>query len=411
MKNIQFRCLRFCLGLSIILVTGCDTSEPSDPTLDPPRALSADETALVEGDNAFGFDLFKRLHEDKPSENLFISPTSVSMALGMTLNGADGTTRDQMVALLHKRGLSEETINASYRSLIDLLTNLDPEVTLQIANSIWYREGFDVESDFLEKNQSFFDAEISALDFADAASVDVINGWVEDKTSGLIDSIIQEIGADVVMYLINAIYFNGRWTYQFDADLTTDETFFNADETQATVPLMRLKGPLRYAELPIGKMIDLPYGDSLYSMTLILPRVDRSIDSLVNQLNPQTWDSWTESLVLEDVTVELPRFELEYKKELREVLQALGMTDAFDPSRADLSRINPLKQLFISKVLHKTVLKVDEEGTEAAAVTAIVVETTALPEPLIFRADRPFLLMIRERHTGSILFAGKVMQL
>lgn len=400
-----------CFIAALLLIAGCDSTSPGTDDPEPPRALTADEITLVQGDNAFGFNLFKELHIGDADGNLFISPTSISMALGMTLNGADGETREQMVAMLQKSGLDEETINASYRSIINLLTNLDPKVTLNIANSIWYREGFSVEEAFLDKNRTFFDAEVEALDFTNPASVDIINGWVDDKTEGLIDSIIQEIGADAVMYLINAIYFNGLWTYQFDADLTTDQTFFNADGTESTTPMMSLEGALRYIDLEHAQAIDLPYGDSLYSMTLVLPHADKSIDDVVEQLDPSTWDSWTESMTIKDVTVQIPRFKLEYKKELREVLAALGMTDAFDASRADLSRINPLRQLFISKVLHKTVLKVDEEGTEAAAVTAVVVETTSIGQPLVFRADKPFLLMIRERHTGSIIFAGKVMQL
>ena len=394
--------------LTMALLSGCDAVAPQDQP-EPPRALTAEEATIVEADNAFGLSLFTHLHEAEPAENLFISPLSVSMALGMTLNGAAGDTRDQMARALHKEGLTEEAINASYRSLIDLLTGLDPKVTLNIANSIWYREGFQVEPAFIETNRTHFDAEVQALDFTDPQSVDVINGWVEDKTEGLIDAIIDQIGQDVVMYLINAVYFNGQWTYAFEKEETTDQPFFNADGTQTTVPMMSLSGPIPYANTDEAGLIDLPYGDSLYSMTIVLPHDPDRIEALAGALSSEKWNEWTAQLRPVNLTVNLPRLSLEYKTSLADALAAMGMTDAFSPARADFSRINPNRQLYVSDVLHKTMLKVDEEGTEAAAVTAVIVETTSITQPPVFRVDRPFLLAIRERHTGSILFIGKVM--
>ena len=398
------------LIFAALLFIGCDTVDPGDQ-IDPPRALSPDETAIVEADNVFGFNVFNQLHAAEPEENLFISPLSISMALGMTLNGADGDTRAQMEQTLQKQGLSQETINASYRSLIDLLTQLDPKVTMNIANSIWYRDGFEVTPAFLDVNREHFDAEVRGLNFTDPESVNIINGWVEDKTEGLIDSIIDEISPLVMMYLINAIYFNGQWTYEFDADQTTDQPFTNFDGSQSTLPLMTLQGTVPYSITDEASIIDLPYGDSLYSMTVVLPHESIDINEFAAGITDETWSAWAAQFHPKNLTVYLPRFSLEYFTKLKDVLALLGMTDAFDSSKADFTKIHPTEELYISQVLHKTALKVDEKGTEAAAVTAVIIETTSIGDPAVFRADRPFILAIRERNSGSILFLGKVLSL
>lgn len=401
------------LLLAVLLITGCDTlgSNPTgDP--DPPRALTQEETQIVQADNAFGLNVFTSLNASAPEENLFISPLSISMALGMTLNGAAGDTRAQMEETLYKSGLTEAAINDSYRSLIDLLTQLDPQVTLNIANSIWYREGFNVLSAFLETNRTSFDAEVEALDFNDPKSLDTINGWVDEKTNGLIDSILNEISPEAVMYLINAVYFKGIWTYEFDEENTRDADFHNADGSTTILPLMSLRGTLPYYKNDNISLVDLPYGDSLYSMTLVLPEGDQSLDALIEDMTATTWADWTNATTPREIDLFLPRFELTYKNSLKHTLVSLGMQDAFSPSSADFTRINDNGGLFISDVLHKTFVKVDEQGTEAAAVTAVVVETTSVgPPPPVFRADRPFIFAIRERHSGSILFIGKVLEL
>lgn len=401
------------LLVATLFLSGCDTfgSNPvTDP--DPPRALTQEETQIVEADNAFGLNVFTSLNASAPEENLFISPLSISMALGMTLNGAAGDTRAQMEDVLQKKGLTEAAINDSYRSLIDLLTQLDPKVTLNIANSIWYREGFNVLPAFLETNRTSFDAEVEALDFNDSKSLDTINGWVDDKTNGLIDKIIDEISPEAVMYLINAVYFKGTWTYEFDPAHTQDADFHNADGSTTTTPLMSLRGTLPYYKNNEISLVDLPYGDSLYSMTLLLPEGEQSLDAIIENMTTTSWADWTSAATLREIDLFLPKFELAYKTSLKNTLALLGMQDAFSPASADFTRINDNGGLFISDVLHKTFVTVDEQGTEAAAVTAVVVETTSVgPPPPVFRADRPFIFAIRERHSGSILFIGKVLEL
>lgn len=397
----------------VLILTGCDSAVQEETGPEPLRPLSQAEQQVVDTDNIFGLNLYSRLSTETLDENLFISPLSVSMALGMTLNGAVGDTRSGMLETLEKQGLSEESINASYQSLLDRFTQLDPKVQLDIANSIWYKEGFDVEPAFLDVNQTYFDAEIASLDFDDPSSPDVINHWVDDKTNGLIDKIIDQINPLDVMYLINAIYFKGTWTYEFDEANTTDQPFYNHDDTQSTIPLMSLAGSVAYARTPDASIIDLPYGDSLFSMTLVLPNDPGSFDDLAATISPETWHDWTDDLRATDITAFIPRFKLEYKKSLKGVLASMGMETALSPNTADFSGIHSRQDLFISDVMHKTFVEVNEEGTEAAAVTAVVVTTESAggDQPIVFRADRPFIFAIREHHSNSILFIGKVVSL
>ena len=331
------------------------------------------------------------------------------MALGMTLNGANGDTYDAMKSTLELSGLTEDEINQSYKDLIDLLTNLDEEVIFNIANSIWHRENFNVEQLFLDTNKEYFDAEVQGLDFSDPAAKEVINNWVDDKTNGLIDKIIDgNIPADVVMYLINAIYFKGVWAGEFDKVDTSDESFNNSDGSTSTVPLMFQKNDFLYAVTDDYQAVDLMYGDSLFSMTVILPNQGVDINNLVetfdiNDLSNQFYST--------EIHLYLPKFELEWKSSLNDVLKAMGMDIAFDSDRADFKRINSDGGLFIDDVLHKTFIKVDEEGIEAAAVTSVSIGVTSMPQTTYFRVDRPFIFMIHDHHTETILFVGKVLEL
>jgi serpin B len=374
-----------------------------------PRPLDVSEQKVVEGNNRFGFDLLRELNAEDPDSNIFISPLSASMALGMTLNGAATTTYEAMRGTLGFDDLSNEEINESYRDLIDLLVDLDPRVTFGIGNSIWYREGFPVEQDFLNTTREYFDAEVAALDFGDPASVDVINGWVEDKTNGKIEEIIDPpIHPLTVMFLINAIYFNGTWTYEFDPADTEQAPFHRPDGSTVPVMLMAQQAVVEYVEAESYQAVELPYGGEAFAMTVVLPREGVSIDSLVAELDEDSWASMLEYASPTEIQILLPRFKLEYEKVLNDVLKALGMEIAFTAG-ADFSRIAPGRELFISRVKQKTFVEVDEEGTEAAAVTVVEMRETSMP--LGIRVDRPFLFAIRERYSGTIIFVGKIVDL
>ena len=371
------------------------------------RELTEAEQALVESDNAFGFKLFKSIVGDEEDKNVFISPLSVSMSLGMTLNGAAGDTREAMEQALELSGLTEQEINESYQSLIELLAGLDPQVKFQIANSIWYRQEQTLEEVFVTLNRDYFDAEVSGLDFSDPDTADVINAWVDQKTNGKIEEIVdQEDVLNTVLFLINAIYFKGTWTYEFNPESTYQAQFTLPDGSQKPCQMMSQKNDFQYLATSEFQAIDLPYGDGDFSMTILLPNAGYDIDSLITQLDPDTWEEWTGSFSESEVSLDLPKFTLEYELLLNEALQSMGMEIAFTPE-ADFSRMLGSGGLWIDKVKHKTFVEVNEEGTEAAAVTSTGM---TLGMGTQMRVDRPFLFAIRDHHSGTVLFIGKIVE-
>lgn len=394
--------------LAVVLLlagAGCGLSDEHAELEVNDRPLTAVEKAVVESDESFGLRLFGAVNEAAPDENVVVSPLSVSMALGMALNGANGETHAEIVAALEKEGLSESEINDTYAYLLSYLPDRDNDVEVAIANSVWYRNDFTVEQDYLNGMTETFEAKIASLDFTDPAAPDVINGWVSSNTGGRIPTIIDSIPQEAVAYLINAVYFKGAWRNEFDPDDTRDGDFHNGNGTVSTVPMMRLSATLPQYRTELYTAIDLPYGDSLFSMTIMLPTAD-DVNDLAANLDTSGLRELDEGLQPSRAELELPRFEVSTGVTLNESLKALGMVLPFDPDNADFGRINPVAQLYISRVLHKTFVNVNEEGTEAAAATAVEVGVTSMPEPI--RIDRPFLFLIRERHTGTLLFAGKV---
>jgi len=410
-ENMKKHLSTFNLFLFLLILAGC-TKNNVGPDIQPVRELTTSEIKLTEADNLFGLKLFKEIVSTEPDKNIFISPLSVSMALGMTYNGANNETRTAMHQTLEYGELNQEDINSSYQSLIQLLQNLDPKVQFNIANSIWYREGFSVLPDFLTLNQTYFDAVVQALNFSDNAAVTTINNWVSSKTNSKIKKIVDEpIDANTVMFLINAIYFKGTWTYEFDKAYTTSQNFYQDPLAPVQCKLMTHTATHRYFSNEQMQAIDLTYGDEKFSMTVLLPNADADIDEFIAQMDNETWNTWMQEFSPTEVALYLPKFRIEYGIEMNYVLSALGMEIAFDPGLADFSNINPDEQLFINKVKHKTFVDVDEEGTEAAAVTSVEIALTAMPDsPVVMRIDRPFVFVIRESHSGTILFIGKIVE-
>lgn len=398
------------VGLTLVLVTGCDwTGDRESDEAPPPRPLTNVETQVVETDNSFGLTLLRStVDAEDNSKNVFLSPLSVSMALGMALNGARGETRTAMEATLEKQGLSSDEINDAYRGLIDLLEGLDPKVEVALANSIWYREGFPVRQAFVDTNRAHFDAEVAELDFSEPSASDRINGWVDNETQGNIPEIVPaQIRSDIVMYLINATYFKGQWRSKFDPDQTEEEPFHRTDGSTVSVPMMEKTDEVRhlYYQTEQFSAVDLAYGDSLYSMTVLLPHEDTSVQEVVDTLDTETWSRLTEQMAPRTLSrLMLPTFTLRYEKTLNDVLTDLGMGVAFT-NRANFRGIADTA-LAIDKVKHKTFLQVDEEGTEASAATSVGIEVTSAPPSFV--ADRPFVVAIRENHSGTILFLGTV---
>ncbi|HBX65249.1 MAG: hypothetical protein CL670_16575 [Balneola sp.] len=402
--------ITFIAAILIASVWGC-TSNVSGPDLNGelPRSLSTSEQELVENGRSFAFDVFKNTVAADSAENIFISPLSISVALGMTMNGANGETYNQMRNTLNFEGLSQDEINAGYQSLIRLLVDADPKVKMQIANSVWSKKGFAVDKEFTNQLEEYFDAQVSELDFNDPESAKIINDWVSGNTNGLIEKIIEgRIPKNLVMYLINAIYFQGDWMNKFDKDDTEEKAFSLEEGGEKMVDMMSQKHTFNSYSDDVVELIDLPYGDSLYTMTVMMPAdSDKALSEFIAQdLTRQNFDNWIGQVRNRNMILELPRFEMEYEIKMNDILISMGMEDLFSSGEADLSGINADVQLFVNEVKHKTFVSVDEKGTEAAAVTSVGVFVTSVPPS--FRADRPFVFLIREHNSDAILFMGKV---
>lgn len=389
-------------------LAGCAfTDGPTDPIQALPRELSAAETEAIASSNDFAFDLFRVLAAGEREENVLISPLSASMALGMAMNGARGETWDQMRDVLGYRTLEQPSINEAYHGLIELLPGLDPATETTIANSVWHDHGFVLEPDFVHTVRESFDAEVASLDFANPSAPDRINDWVAHATRQRIPSIIDDIPPLAVAYLVNAIYFKASWRERFDPAETRDDRFTTGAGARIDVRMMNRSGNLAVSTGPGFQMADLPYGNGAYSMTLLLPDQGTDLDTLVEALNPSVWRTALGQLSSRPATIALPRMSFEVQARLKSPLMAMGMTLPFMDGFADFSGMSRAgRQLYISDVVHKTRIEVDEDGTEAAAATGVEISVVSMPPTLRF--DRPFILAIRESLSGTILFLGRV---
>ncbi|NLK00961.1 MAG: serpin family protein [Clostridia bacterium] len=365
---------------------------------------------MIDGGSQFAFDVFKSLNNEDANKSIFISPLSISSALTMTYNGAETTTKKAMEEVLGLGDLDRAVVNENYSHLLNYLQNADESIELNTANSIWIRSGEEIKKDFLEKNRNNFNAEIDTLDFSRDSSVDTINEWIDNATKGKISKMLNPpINPDVIMYLINAIYFKGEWGMQFDPERTFDGEFKTLSGNKQTVKMMSLKDEFQFIEGDDCKAIRLPYGNGQMSMYAVLPNESISINDFIKDLDREWWANIRGNLVeTDDVLVQMPKFKLEYGiKNLNDNLKNLGMEEAFG-DEADFSAIR--EDVYISNVLHKAVIEVNEEGSEAAAATVVEVQEMAAMEPTTFIADRPFVFIIADDTTGSILFIGKLLE-
>lgn len=402
----------FTFFIALFLMTcQSDVIGPGEINGELPRELTEAEKQLIEADQSFSYDIFRQtVSYDNEEENLFISPLSISTALAMTLNGAEGETLEGMKETLFLSGMDTEEVNQAFQSLIELLITVDLQVEMKIANSVWHEQSLTVKDDFLQRLEEFYKAEVSGLDFRDPESVDTINSWVDENTEGKIEKIIDEIPAEMVMYLINAIYFKGDWLSKFDKDKTRKTDFYLENGETVDIDMMSQKERFAAYFSEDVRMIELPYGDSLFTMSVLMPGdpempLDQFIEEKVNHENISQWRS---NLRVSEVPLELPKFEMEYEITYNDILKSMGMEQAFSEVSADFSGIADVspQNLYISEVKHKTFVSVDEEGTEAAAVTSVGVGLTSLPPSMT--VNRPFVFIIHERESGTNLFMGKV---
>jgi len=401
--KINFVFISLILGMAI---SGCKKEEDKGPKDPVTMNLPPKTHTVIQSNNNFGINLFR---ETALSENgnLMLSPLSASTALSMLLNGCDSETYNQIRDMLGYQDMSLGEINESYQSLVTQLLSLDPEIRLAIANAIWYRQGFEVKSPFLQSMDSDYNAKIAALDFASPGAVSTINQWAGDNTNGKITKVLEEIDPAAVMFLMNALYFKGTWTYQFDKSQTAPLPFKPDNGSSQVVDMMKGKFPYRMVYTDDYTVAELNYGQQNFVMDIIVPQ-----NTLSEYLAGFTGESWSEITARldaittpADADIIMPKFKFEFEKILNDQLAALGMTDAFNANLADLSRISDA-DIFVNFVKQNTFVDVNEEGTEAAAVTTIGIDVTSMP--MEFIVDKPFIFAIRERLSNTLLFIGKV---
>lgn len=368
------------------------------------RDLTGGNSArIVESTNDFGFRLLQEVDSD-PEGNVMVSPLSIATALSMTMNGAKGRTREEMQKVLGVNKFSVEQINEAHSSMRELLGSADPaKSSLRIANSIWSKQGVQFETEFLSQNANSFNAKIGEVDLTKPEGYRQINEWVKSATEGKIPSIISEDpDPDLRIVLVNAIYFKAGWKDQFDKE-NTKSGVFQSPKQPSTVDFMTRSGKYGYAKHDWATIVSLPYAETRFDMILALPPEKGDFDKFVKKFASE------KSLspgATQQILLTVPKWKSSYEKELKSALTKLGMGNAFSDD-ADFSLLKKDEKLSISKVVHKSFVEVNEEGTEAAAATGVQVGTTSAPaEPTIVRFDRPFAYAIRENKTGQILFLG-----
>lgn len=389
-----------------LFAAGCKKEENNLPKGPVAINLPAKAGAMITQSNRFGIDLFREAALGDEG-NMMLSPLSASTALSMLLNGSDGETFSQIRDMLGYDGLTLDEINENYNSLESQLLTVDPAVQLSLANSVWYRQDFDVKQTFLNRMNTAFKAKTEALDFLSPSALNTINNWAKDNTHGKIEKVLEEINPDAVMFLMNALYFKGDWTYKFDKDLTVERLFYPQNSNPKNVKMMHSEMPFRLYSGNDFRAIELPYGQQNFAMVIVLP--DGPLDGYLESFSGSKWEEITASLdaVTEPVSSEiyLPKFKFDYEKLLNDQLKSLGMTDAFQPFIANLSGIS-VRDIYVDFVQQNTFVDVNEEGTEAAAVTTVGVFDNAFHEPI--EVNKPFIFAIRERTTNTLLFIGKV---
>jgi serine protease inhibitor len=376
----------------------------------PSKTPSPVDERLVVANTKFGFKLFSEILKEEKDKNIFVSPSSIGIALGMTYNGASGDTQKAMAKALELEGVSLTDMGKAIASLKSSLVNPDPKVQLAIANSLWANKNITLKPDFLQQTRQYYDAEVSNLNFQDNQSINIINNWVNKNTQGKIEKIIEKISPQQALLLINAIYFKGKWQTEFDKNQTKIKPFYLASGQVKQHPMMSQEGKYKYYQNEIFQAISLPYGENgRTSLYVFLPSKNSDLKKFHQSLNAASWQKWMQEFNSKEGFIQLPKFKIDYDIQLNQALKALGMGIAFS-DRADFSKIG--KNLAISEVKHKTFVEVNEEGTEAAATTSVGIVTLSASSEQPFRmiVDRPFFCAIRDNQTGSLLFMGSIVE-
>jgi len=402
LKNL----FHFVISLVLLSLSG-------DAMAQQPKPIVTVDTRLIAANTQFGFKLFDQLAKQDAGKNIFVSPSSVALALAMIYNGASGETQQAMAKALELNGMSLPEVNQANAALQTMLAGADPKVQLTIANSLWARKDITFKPEFIKRTKDYFSAEVASLDFGSPNAPITINNWVNQKTNGKISKIVESLPSDAILYLLNAIYFKGNWSVQFDKAKTKDGQFMLSSGAKKKHPMMSQTGRYKYYENKTFQAIALPYGAGRMSLYVFLPAKDANLQTFLAGLNAANWESWMPQFRSVEGSIVLPRFKLEYEIVLNNALKALGMEAAFDPQRANFAEMyakSASANVFIGEVKHKTFVEVNEEGTEAAAVTSGGMHLTSYTPPFNMVVDRPFFGAIRDNQTGTILFMGAIVE-
>lgn len=375
-----------------------------------PIKLTAKQNERAEADNSIAFQMFREVSKQE-GNNTFFSPLSLNMAIGMLYNGASGTTRNEIVEAFGIMDFSETENNEYYKKISQALLKIDPTTDIAIANSIWYRNNFSVKKHFAEISKDYFDVEVQKLNFNNPGASNTINNWCAEKTNNRIKNLIgSTIPDDMMMYLVNVIYFKSQWQtdIKFDKKKTKLDNFTKTDNQKKKVNLMEQTSYLNYFADDYLQCIEMDYGNRAFSMVAILPSKSMNINQLIDYLDSEKLKNVVKNMRWQKVWLKLPRFKIECDFSLAQPVRDLGMEQMFSGGFANISD----DDLWVSDIIQKTFVEVNEEGTEAAAATTIVmIGASGRPkkiQPVRFFADRPFVYLIREKSTGAILFIGRI---
>ena len=369
---------------------------------------------IVKGNNTFALDVYGKLKDNE--NNLFLSPYSISSALAMTYAGARGNTATQMAEVLHFL-LSQKALHPAFANLSAHFQEIQQtgNVTLTIANALWIQEGLELLEDYLNLVKKYYDAGLFQVNFVEASEEvrQEINSWVEEQTHQKIRNILAPgtLNELTRLVLTNAIYFKGNWEMEFNKDQTQQESFWPTPGQEIQTPMMHQQSNFKYGETETVQILQMPYAGKELSLVALLPKTKDGLAELETQLTAERLGDWLPATFLRKVNVSFPKFKLTSQFSLSAALRNLGMTEAFS-DKADFSGMESTSSLSISDVIHKAFVDVNEEGTEAAAATGVSIGVTSIrePEPIPeFKADHPFMFLIQEKQTGSILFLGRVM--
>jgi serpin B len=408
MKKLDLNTKILLLFSVLLIFISCKKEPSSVLPVDPvPIDLTANQVTLVTSENTFALDIFKKVIENSSeTENIIISPLSISSALSMTLNGANGSTHDAILDALRMKGLTSDAINSSYKDLTSALLGIDKRVQISIANSVWTANNFVVKKPFINILTQYYTAESKSFDQTDPLVPKQVNSWIESKTNGLIKNMLDQLDKNTVMLLINAIYFKGKWTSKFDTDNTTPGSFIKPDGVTTQVSMMKQTSDFKVYGGDGFTLAEFPYGQSNFVMDVILPSDNNGIKNVLPLITDLNLKGWLGQMSKRKTDLSFPKFKYGYKKELKDILTEMGMGIAFT-DKADFSNISDIS-LLISLVLHQAFIETNEDGTEAAAATIVGISTTSMPQTYNLTIDHSFLYIIRETTTNSILFMGRV---